>query len=107
MEALVGTVQPLRQSYSPEDRARVGKAARDFEAFLLSSLLRSLRQTVSGDSGENAGPGQDDYSYMGTQALASALAAAGGIGLARLIVQRLVGTEVANPSNVTSVVVRQ
>jgi Rod binding domain-containing protein len=96
MQVLPSSPQAAPAAYSAEDRARVAKAAQDFEAFLLSSLLRSLQQTFSGNDSDG-GPGQDDYSYMGTQALASSLAAAGGIGLARLISERLAGTEAGRP----------
>ncbi|MBZ5657313.1 MAG: hypothetical protein LAO56_18760 [Acidobacteriia bacterium] len=60
------------------------RAARDFEAILLTSLMDSLQKTVSGVA-EDPTPGASDYRLMGTQALASAIAAQGGIGIARLI----------------------
>jgi len=63
------------------------KAARDFEAILLTSLLDSLQKTFS--SVEDSTPGASDYRLMGTQALASAIAERGGIGIARLILGHL------------------
>jgi Rod binding domain-containing protein len=60
------------------------KAARDFEAILLSSLMDSLQKTFSG-AADDPTPGASDYRLMGTQALASAIADRGGIGIARLI----------------------
>ena len=64
------------------------KAARDFEAMLLTSLLDSLQKTFSGPS-EDGSAGASDYRLMGTQALASAVAARGGIGIARLILRHM------------------
>jgi len=64
------------------------KAARDFEAILLASLLDSLQKTFSGGA-DDATPGASDYRLMGTQALASAIAERGGIGIARLIQSHL------------------
>lgn len=70
------------------------KAARDFEAQLLGSLLQSMEKTFATVPGDNAMPGEDDYNYLGTQALASALAAAGGFGIAHLINRQLGSTKV-------------
>jgi len=64
------------------------KAARDFEAILLTSLMDSLQKTFSGGA-EDPTPGASDYRLMGTQALASAIADRGGIGIARLILSHL------------------
>ena len=68
--------------------AKGEKAARDFEAILLTSLLDSLQNTFSGVV-EDPTPGASDYRLMGTQALASAIAQGGGIGIARLILSHL------------------
>ncbi|MBZ5706018.1 MAG: rod-binding protein [Acidobacteriia bacterium] len=73
---------------TPQDSksaAKVLRAAQDFEALLLGSLLRSLEQTFSAVPGDAHVPGSDDYQYLGTQALASGLAASGGLGIADLI----------------------
>lgn len=69
------------------------KAAQDFEAVLLGSLLESVEKTFSG-FGDDAPLGSSDYSYMGVQALASGLAANGGIGIARMILKQLEPTKV-------------
>jgi len=61
------------------------KAAREFEAQLIGTVLESLEKTFAALPGENAIAGQDDYNYLGTQALATALSAGGGFGIARLI----------------------
>lgn len=65
------------------------KAARDFEAQLIGSVLQSLEKTFAALPGDDAIPGADNYNYMGTQALASAIAAGGGFGIARLISEHL------------------
>ncbi len=72
------------------------KAARDFEAQLIGTVLESLEKTFAALPGEDAIAGQDDYNYLGTQALASALAAGGGFGIARMIAKHLEGTKVAD-----------
>lgn len=67
------------------------KAARDFEAILLTSLMESLQKTFSGvpEDPKDSTPGASDYRLMGTQALASVIAERGGIGIARLILRHL------------------
>jgi Rod binding domain-containing protein len=61
------------------------KAAREFEAQLIGTVLESLEKTFAALPGQDAMAGLDDYNYMGTQALASALAAGGGFGIAKMI----------------------
>jgi len=79
----------------PSPPGKLEKAAQDFEAVLLGTLLDSLQKTFSGNPEE--GPaGSGDYAFMSTQALASAMAARGGIGIARLILSHLRQTLVPN-----------
>jgi Rod binding domain-containing protein len=65
------------------------KAAREFEAQLIGTILESLQKTFADLPGEGSVAGQDNYNYMGNQALAKALAAGGGFGIARLIAPHL------------------
>ena len=69
--------------------AKNEKAARDFEAMLLTPVLESLQKTFSGDSEDAKTPGASDYRLMATQALAQSIAARGGIGIAKLILRHL------------------
>jgi Rod binding domain-containing protein len=68
---------------------KVVKAARDFEAVLLTSLFGSLEKTFTAIGAKSTDPGANDYQYMGAQALGSSLAASGGIGIASMIVHNL------------------
>jgi Rod binding domain-containing protein len=63
------------------------KAARDFEAMLLTPVLDSLQKTFGGTSEDANIPGASDYRQMATGALAQAIAARGGIGIAQLILR--------------------
>ena len=65
------------------------KAAHEFEAQLIGTVLESLEKTFASVPGQDAIPGQDDYNYLGTQALASGLAAGGGFGIAKMILEHL------------------
>ena len=69
--------------------AKNEKAARDFEALLLAPALDALQKTFAGTSEGSNAPGADDYRQMGTQALAQAIAARGGIGIACLVLRHL------------------
>jgi Rod binding domain-containing protein len=69
------------------------RAAREFEASLIASLLESMEKTFASVPGDPALPGSDDYNYLGTQALASGIAARGGLGIAALIARSLAAHE--------------
>jgi Rod binding domain-containing protein len=68
---------------------RSAKAAREFEANLIASLLESMEKTFATLPGEGTLSGADDYNYLGTQALAEGLAARGGFGIAAMISRHL------------------
>jgi Rod binding domain-containing protein len=70
---------------TPAVALKSAKAAREFEANLIASLLQSFEKTFAQLPGEDAVPGADDYNYLGTQAMASAIAARGGFGIAAMI----------------------
>jgi len=72
-------------AHPPDEKAR--KAAQDFEGIFLSSLLDSLQKSFSGMGDNNDSIGAGDYGFMGVQALSSAMAARGGIGIAQLILK--------------------
>src|ERR1700747_442838 len=61
------------------------KAAREFEAQLIGTVLESLEKTFAAVPGHSATAGEDNYNYPGTQARAAAVAAGGGFGIARMI----------------------
>lgn len=78
---------------SPSDRNNpmaIRAAAEQFEALLVGQLLRSMREAGGGGwlgaSGEDA---SSSLMEMAEQCLAAALAAQGGLGLARMVQQAL------------------
>jgi hypothetical protein len=78
---------------TPVTAARGPKAAREFEASLIASLLESLEKTFASVPGEPGLPGADNYNYLGTKALADGIAAQGGFGIAALISHHLPARE--------------
>ena len=84
-------ISPVRIQSGPadaqgDDRARIGDAARQFEALLIAKLLRTAREA----GGEGwLGCGEDASASsaleLAEEQFAQALAAQGGLGLARLV----------------------
>jgi hypothetical protein len=74
---------------TPLASGRGAKAAREFEGQLIESLLKDLEKTFATLPGKNSMPGADDYNYLGIEALAQALAAKGGFGIAAMITRDL------------------
>lgn len=72
--------------------SKARKAAEQFEAVLLQSLLEPLEKSFSTLPGKDDLSGADNYHYLGTQALASALAQSGGLGMAGMMVRNLLKT---------------
>ena len=67
---------------------KLAKSAREFEAMLLTSWLEKMNQSFSGvEHSEDAA--HDTLSSLGTQAIAGAIAARGGVGIADLILRKL------------------
>ena len=89
--SLSASVSSMTAMNPPDAKAvaKNEKAARDFEAMLLTPVLESLQKTFSGDSEDAKTPGASDYRLMATQALAQSIAARGGIGIAKLILRHL------------------
>ena len=67
---------------------RLKKSAQEFESILLQSWLEKMNQSFVGSS-ESQDAAHDTVSSLGTQAIASALAARGGIGIANMLLRQL------------------
>jgi Rod binding domain-containing protein len=75
---------------------RGAKAAREFEAQLIGSLMTSLEKTFSAVPGQDpsvGSVGSDDYDYLATHALAEVVASEGGFGIAAMISRYLAAHE--------------
>ena len=91
--AVAGSASPVAQRVNQPPGTKPGagklaKAAQEFEAILLASWLEKMNQGFVGTE-ENQDAAHDTVSSLGTEAIASALAARGGIGLARMLVRQL------------------
>ena len=87
-------LNPVPPSAAPADSEsaavspKLAKSAREFEAILLQSWLEKMNQSFAGLE-ESQDPAHDTLSSLGTQAIAGALAARGGIGIAGMILRQL------------------
>lgn len=73
----------------PDDPEKLGSAARQFEALLIAQLLKSARESGSGDwTGEKDSP-MSSLQEIAEQNLAEVLASQGGLGLAAMIVSQM------------------
>jgi len=84
----LATVSPGLATALPQ-LGRGAKAAREFEASLIASLLESMEKTFASLPGDGTLPGADNYNYLGIQALAGGMAARGGFGIAAMITRHL------------------
>ena len=69
----------------PDSPAKIHDAAQQFEALLLSQILRSERESGNGWLGSGGDPAGDCATEFAEQQFATLLAQQGGLGLANLI----------------------
>jgi flagellar protein FlgJ len=67
------------------------EAARAFEAYFISSLLKEMRKTIPTGGFVGSGRGQEIYQFLLDEALAKKMSETGGIGLSKLLVQKYRG----------------
>jgi Rod binding domain-containing protein len=67
---------------------KLSKAAREFESMLLQNWLEKMNQSFAG-SEPSQDAAHDTVSSLGTQAISTALAARGGIGIAAMLLRQL------------------
>ena len=77
-------------------------AAQQFEAILLNQLLGSLQHAFCSLGEDKTEAGSDQYQFLGLQALASSVAAKGGLGIADMIVRNLTSRHISADSTVTT-----
>ena len=86
------TAQPLAAAGSGFGNSagspKLERSARVFEAILLQSWLEKMNQSFIG-SPDSQDAAHETVSSLGTQAIAAALAARGGIGIAHMLLRQL------------------
>jgi flagellar protein FlgJ len=74
---------------SPEKKAKLAKAATEFEASMLEEMLKPLGFGAAIDAEADVGGAAATVRDMGTEALSKALAQAGGFGVAQQITKKV------------------
>jgi Rod binding domain-containing protein len=78
---------------SSVENTKIEKSAKDFESILLGSWLQQAEQSFGslpgGDDEGDADTGKDQFMGMAMQSLGTAMTAAGGIGIAKMISKQL------------------
>jgi Rod binding domain-containing protein len=68
---------------------KLKRATAEFEASLLASWLEKMRESYGLDDQESAMAGSDSMNALATQAVAKALAERDGLGIGRLMYEKL------------------
>ena len=71
--------------------AKLRKAAGEFESMLLESLWKSMKETFTDDSDQDADPITDSFNDLGMHSMALSLGQAGGLGIRNMIIKSLEG----------------
>ena len=86
MNPVMGNLSAGPATAASVQPARLANAAQEFEGILLSTWLEKLQESFAGQD-DGSDPAHGTLASMGTEAIASALAARGGIGIAKMLVQ--------------------
>ena len=77
-----GLADRLRTAVENGDQETVREAAREFESFFVSMMVREMRQAGAGKEGLFSGSEMETFSGMFDQEISTRIAAGRGIGLA-------------------------
>lgn len=85
-------LQQMQTAAGPDQKAKIEKGAREFEALLLQGWLQQAEQslaTVPGADEDDDSGAENTMTSMGVQSLAGSLAATGGIGIGAMIAKAM------------------
>ena len=74
---------------TPGQLYKLRKAAKEFESILLANWWRSMKESGLPGSDESTDPGHDTLDQLGIQAVSSAVASSGGLGIGAMLVRGL------------------
>lgn len=92
---VASTPWSLQTATGTEQRPRsIEEAATQFEGLLIGQMLRSMREAAGGEGWLGIGEDQTGSPIMefAEQQVASLLAASGGLGLAKMVVESMAGS---------------
>lgn len=79
----------VQRNFSPDEKTKLGNAARDFESLLTSMMLKSMTES-SNLFGDN-GFGGDTFNVIFEQEIASYMTRSRGMGIADMIYKKMTG----------------
>ena len=88
------------QGNAGSEKSRLQKAAEEFEGILLASLWKSMQESIFKSKEQGFLGGGETLQDWGIHVMASSLAASGGMGIARMLIQELepaVGADEGDP----------
>ena len=91
LASLMSTV--VNKDHRATEKQKIGKAATDFEALMVTQLLRAARAGGSGWLGSGEDQSSSTMLEMAEEFLSQTMASSGGLGLAKQITQGLVKDE--------------
>lgn len=80
---------PAKAGLGSADIEKLKKAASEFEAMLLSSWWSAMKESGLSSGDDSFDAGRDTLDQLGMQAMSSAVAEGGGIGLGAMLVRGL------------------
>jgi Rod binding domain-containing protein len=87
---------------SSRDPKNVERVAESFEALFVAQMVRGLREALTEESTEGAGFGREVYQSWFDQAVAEAVARAGGLGLKEQLLRSMEPKVPADPADILS-----
>lgn len=88
-QAAQTSAQSAKPAVGSQDMQKLKKAASEFEAMLLSSWWSAMKESGLSSGDDSFDAGHDTLDQLGMQAMSSAVAAGGGIGLGAMLVRGL------------------
>lgn len=85
----------IKSRYDDKQKAKIAKAANEFESLLTSMMLRSMNKTTGGMLGEE-GYGNDMFDTIFEQQIASQISKSKNLGIAEAIYKKVTGEEMGN-----------
>lgn len=81
--------KPFQETTENPGDAKLRKAAQEFEAILIQTLWRSMKESFASSSEEEQDPAHRTLEDLSMQAMSTALAASGGLGIARMLIHAM------------------
>ena len=88
----IAQTEAISQRYTPEEKAKMASAAKDFESLLTSMMIKSMNKTTGGLFGSE-GYGGDTFDTLFETHLAKHMSQGSGFGIANEIYRKVIGED--------------